>query len=245
MNQDFAIPFTPANARRLVRFNEFLNIEITPEIAELAETDMISELNFDPFVCVHSKEKEMITQFLLDCNMRGIFQQEYHPSFGEIELLNTVKIHKPDCVTIFSNRENIWAKAGKFLGYQKINFRTFFIKAEDIDKFRTGVLIIDFNFQPEYSHLNKIRDIATEFEKTIVFSPKGKHLESWPALARSLFPLMPSALYPRIVKNVPKEWSQVPICMFATLFNMALFPEFVVDMDLISDDNFSLRQVIN
>jgi hypothetical protein len=245
MNQDFGLSLTPANARRLVRFQKIFKLELSDAIISLAKQDRINQDDFDQFVCPHSEVKETVTQFLLDCNLRGIIQQDYHPEFSETELLNVIKIKKPKHITIFTNRQGIWQKAAKSLLLGKnIHYCPpyFYTSSEDIDKLRDGVLIVDL-IKSEFSYMNKLRDFSSEFPQTILFSAKKEttdDLIAWTVLAKALFPTMPHPLYPKLVKNIPEEWKELPLSLFATFYNVCLFPEYVIEssiIDLMSDDN--------
>ena len=251
MNQDFGLSLTPANARRLLRFQEIFNIELPSELTELAEQDLISEDCFDKFVCRYNNVTRTITQFLLDCNLRGIVQQNYHPEFSETELLNTINITKPSHITIITGRSDLWQKTAKTLFIKNnIHFFNYFaISSEDMDKLREGVLIIDFDTKLEFNNMTRFRDFACEFPQTLLFSSLAEDTERlilWTSLARILFPTMPHPLYPRLVKSIPIEWENIPLSLFATFYNMCLFPEYITDpkiIELMNDDNKSFHNV--
>lgn len=231
MNQDFGLSLTPANARRLLMFQNISNISLPDEIEHLAGQDMIGEDTFDDFVCPYNEEKRVITQFLIDCDGRGIVQRKYH-RFGGIEVVNVARFFKPDHIVIFAQQKVPWKMAAKAFFLDNVIVRDpFDLTNDEIDRFRSGVLIIDLERNDQ--HLHKIRSFASEFQRTILFDETNY---PWPMLAEVLFPTMPHPFYPKVVKDIPTVWKNKPISMFAPFFNMCVFPQFIVDKQILSDD---------
>ncbi len=231
MNQDFRLLLTPAIARRLCLIGKTCNIELPDQMYELAKQDMINEDSFD-FACPFSETKRFITQFLLDCNLRGIVQNVYHPEFDETALANTIRLSKPEMITINSPRREVWNNATKssFL-YGITKIYTAMPSSEIIDARRTGVLIIDFsNFDMGREN---IHILGMEFSKTLVFDKtEWNSLIPWTVLAEQLFPTMPSGLYPRLVKDVSQSYTETSLHMFARLYNTCIFEELITDTNI-------------
>jgi hypothetical protein len=234
MNQDFGLSLTPAIARRLLRIQEVSNVKLPDDLTILAQQDMIDEQSFDQFVCAYSDEKRAITQFLLDCDLRGIVQRLYHPCFDEMALLNAVRLGHPEHIVIFTERRDVWKQASKALFLDKVTHLHyhFRLSSEEIDKYRSGVLIVDLQ-QGEWS---KIRDYGAEFAKTIIYDHKTADQMSpsvlpnpWVFAAHALFPTMPDPMYPRIIEDIPEFWRDKPIHLFSVYYNMCIFREYVND----------------
>ncbi len=232
MNEDFALLLTPANARRLLRLSQACDMTIanTEELLEIAATDTIPYDAFDPFVCPHSLTRETITQFLLDNNLRGIVQQDYHPDFNEIALMNTVRLRRPEFVSVFTNREKVWKDAAKAclpLGVNVDVCRHYTMTGENIDKRRSGILIIDNDATSESSP-HKLRAFASEFASTLYFDGlRGFDLiPPWTLPASMMNPTMPTSLYPRTVSDVGESYKK-SLYLFAPLYGVCLFPELI------------------
>jgi len=234
MNEDFALLLTPANARRLLRIAQAcdMTIDNIEELLEIAVTNTLPEDAFDQFVCPYSLTREVITQFLLDNNLRGIIQQDYHSDFNEIALMNAVRIKRPNSVTVFTNREKTWKDAAKAclpLGVDVNVSRPYMMVGDDIDKHRSGILIID-NDATTASAPHKLRAFASEFASTLYFdSLRGFNLiPPWTLVASMMNPTMPNPLYPRMVIDVSESYKK-PLYLFAPLYGVCLFPELIDD----------------
>jgi hypothetical protein len=223
VNQDFGLSLTSSIARRLLRFQQTCNIILPDDLQELATKNVVTEADFDPFVLSPNETRLMATQFLLDCNLRAIVQQTYHPTITELTVMNAVRLMKPESVTVMTARSNIWSNASKAFFLDAKIVRPFDLNGEDIDKRRSGVLIVDY----EPSHF-MYRDFGNEFAQTIFFdrTRDWSSLVPWPILAQSMFPTMPTPLYPRVVQKVSDTYNK-PLHMFAPLYNVCLFPELV------------------
>ncbi len=225
MNQDFVLLLNPANARRLIRFQKILNMILPEGIEEISKQDLIDENCFDSIVCPYSEVKRDITQFLLDCNMRGIVMNKIHPEFSEIELINAVRISKPKSIMICSHNDS-WKKACNAFFLKdivKLKSHPKHITSQEIDDFRDGVLIIETGFNVlEYP--KEIRNMGIEFAKTIVYDTNdfpSLHIFNyvWNNIITSLFPTMP-------ISFTKKSDNKEPY-MFAQLYNTCLFPEHI------------------
>lgn len=241
MNQDFGLSLTPANARRLLMFQEVsTNIVLPDAVRQMAEQDMITERNFDTFVCPYNEERRMITQFILDCNQRCIIQRVYHP-FGHTEIINAVRLMKPKHIIIFTENRTLWQTAARAFFLNNVIIKhPFRMTSDEIDQYRSGVLIIDVDHrETAYKmHGYRIQNFASEFQQTIIYDSWTASHYPWPLLAKLLFPTMPSPLYVRTTADIPNMWITKPISYFAPYFNMCLFPEFIKakDMKLLSDE---------
>jgi hypothetical protein len=223
VNQDFCLTLTPANARRLRMFQNVSNIILPDDLNMIADQDMIGPDSFDQFVCPYNEEKRTITQFLLDCDLRGIVQRLYH-RFGVMEIINTVRLAKAKITIVFTRDKDTWTKAAKALFVDVLICNPFQLSGEEIDKYRDGVLIIDFNHE---TSLSKIRSFATEFQRTILYDNQTELKYPWQMLANALFPTMPHPLYSKIVEDAPGN--DKASHAFAPYYGMCLFEEFITD----------------
>lgn len=235
MNQDFGLSLKPATARRLIRIQQVCNVALPENLIDLALQDRIGENAFDPFVCPCDDAKLEITQFLLDCNLRGIVQRNYHLEFNEMALLNAIRHVKPNFVTIYSDRHDVWKDAAAAFFVSDVVKITSSMTNEEMDERRSGILI--FDGPPVGPSINtamtKLRNFGSEFPRTLVFDRRQdwNMLMPWNLWAQSLWPTMPNPLYPRIVKNISEAYNK-PLHMFAPLYNVCMFPELMEDAAL-------------
>lgn len=238
MNEDFGLLLTSGNARRLIRFQRSFNISVSDGLDRIAQQDLIDEAAFDAIICPADAVKLAITQFLLDCNLRGVIQYNFHREFSEIAVLNAVRLAKPEHVVIFTERRELWRNCAKAWFQDDIChiYTPFNLSFEEIDKFRSGVLIVDCDNRTEM-FANKIRDFGSEFPRTIVYDPSCDDgfdgVAPWTFWARALFPTMPHPLYPRVVANIPNDWIDKHLSLFAPFYNVCLFPDLISDPRLV------------
>lgn len=224
MNQDFALLATPANARRLQVFQRVCKIDLPASIEALAAEDRIDESAFDSMVCPCDSVKLMITQFLLDCDLRGAIQTAYHPEFHPIALLNAVRLAKPDLVIVATNRRRIWQSASIAVNLpirQIADPSSYTVEGSlaSVDRHATVIYDVDHITTPAMRYLSR------EFARTIIYEHRElSHVMPWPFWARMLFPGMPHPLMPRLIKDVPSDWLKQPLAAFAVLYNVCLFP---------------------
>lgn len=227
MNQDFALLATPANARRLAMFRRVCQIDLPPDILALAAEDRIDESAFDPMACPYDTVKLTITQFLLDCGLRGVVQTAFHPEFHPIALLNAVRLAKPDVVVVATSRRRLWHAASSAVN-QPIQLivdpasHLLEKSLTPIDRHATVIHDVDNLTAPS------LRYLCREFAKTIIYEYRElSHIQVWPVWARMLFPSMPHPLMPRVIKEVPDGWLKQPLAAFAVLYNVCLFPHLI------------------
>jgi len=223
VNQDFALLATPANARRLLLLQRAGQIELTPAILELAAEDCLEASALDSLVCPDNPVKRIISQFLLDCQLRGIVQPAYHPEFEALALLNTVRLTTPSQVIVLSSYRRTWLSGAiavpvrcQTLGWLEQNLAT-------VD--RHSVVI----YEPDYhvnQHQNSLRFLVREFPRFIIYDSREiGRLSHWSEWARLLFPTMPHPLLPHLAKDVPAYWRSLPLAAFAVFYNVCLFPD--------------------
>lgn len=248
MNQDFALSATPSNARRLLLLQHIGAIHITDEIRALAARDMIDESHFDPLVCPYHPVKHRITQFLLDCKLRGVVMADFHPEYNEIALLHAIKLANAPRIHIVSNQLSRWNPAIAALSLAPIVEKSSFLmlSREQIDQHRHNtVLVVDANLG---ILRGKLRILAQEFAQIIVYQARdgnqSLHTE-WLVWANLLFPTMPHPLYPHVVENVPAAWLELSLVDFAPFYNTCLFPDLISERSLLVylDDRQVMRSL--
>ncbi len=262
MNQEFLLHATPANARRLLRFAQInKKIKVTDELKEIAQQNRVSKEDFNAFACRHSPERETITQFLLDCDLRAVLQTIYHPCMHEVALLNAVRLSACSPITILSYNRSKWRLAAKanFLTDVKLVMLHEMTGAE-IDARRHGVLIIDMavlnmKFVLTSGNQGQSIQLLREFPRTILYSDaKSDHPASsvlstshWTNIAAALFPTMPHPRAIRSIKPNPHHWEQIPLRDFATFYNCCIFPEYISSKQLINlaDDQLLVEKADN
>ena len=248
MNQDFVLSATPSNARRLMLLQRIGAIHITDEIRALAARDAIDESHFDPLVCPYHPVKHRITQFLLDCKLRGVVMANFHPEYNEIALLHAIKLAKAPRIHIISSHHTRWNPAIAALSLTPIVEKSPFLmlSKQQIDQHRHNtVLVVDANLSVLRG---KLRILAQEFAQVIIYqandSNRSLHSE-WLVWANLLFPSMPHPLYPHVVENVPAAWSELSLVDFAPFYNTSLFPDLISERSLLVylDDRQVMRSL--
>lgn len=231
MNQDFGLSLTPANARRLLRFRETFNIQLLNDLSELAQQERITETDFDPLVCPCNETRLTVTQFLLDCKLRGVVQQNFNREFDETALLHAIHLTKPSAITIIAKNKIVWRLALRCFGLERISEIHTGLSAETVTRRRASVLIYNVGDddigRPLYNHAN-------EFAQFIVFESlrDSTTLIPWTLWAHMLFPTMPTPLYARMVRQIPMDWCNIPLYKFAPFYNVCLFQELIALTDL-------------
>jgi hypothetical protein len=238
MNEDFGLSYTPGIARRLQILSRTGGIMLSEELNTLATEGGISEKDFDAFACPMTPTRKQVTQFLLDCDLRGIVQRKIHPEIAEVVICNAIRLKKPSHLTIFTQRRDVWRNAAKAMFLDDItSIRNHYqMTGEEIERDHGGVLLVDFqdNIEPQIA---KLRDFSREFPSTIIYET-FTGMTPWPLFAMIMFPTMPSPLLPRITSHVTSVWQDVPLHMFAPFYNACIFPELITDavvLDEISD----------
>jgi hypothetical protein len=240
MNQDFALLPTPANARRLLMLQRICPIEVSAEITAIAQRETIGESQFDPLICPHHPVKQAITQFLLDCRLRGIVQANYHPEYNEIALLHTLKLAHADRIHIVTNKPSRWTRPIAALSLERVTHTSLslFLSKDSIER-RDTVLVVDVTMGIMRSRL---RVAAQDFPQIIIYQANDGQTNlhaHWVIWAHLLFPGMPHPLYMALVENVPSAWRHRSLAEFAPFYNTCLFPELITDRQLLRslDDN--------
>jgi hypothetical protein len=244
VNQDFALLATPANARRLLRFSRIFQIELSPAIIALATQDCLGEQAFDSLVCPYDRVKHTVSQFLLDCNLRGAVQTAYHPEINPITLLNVVRLAAAEIVVV-TGRRRAWSMAAKALN---IPLRTGSLtwleqSLEQID--RRSAVIVETDDREIASYL--LRNISREFARTIIYDTSDlARLVPWVVWAQLLFPAMPHPLFPRMVADMPAAWASVSLAAIAVFYNVALFPDLVTIPSVVTalEDQYLLQRLM-
>lgn len=235
MNQDFALLATPGNLRRLMLFQQVCAMEISDELHTMAKRDMLDEQHFDPLVCPYHPVKLAITQFLLDCNLRGIVLADYHPEYNEIAVLHALKLAQAERIHIITNRSARWSAPIAALSLESITHTSQLLQLskEEIDQRHNTVLIVDCNMGVMHGRL---RIAAQEYPRIIIYQSDDGHIDlhtQWVIWAHVLFPTMPHPLYVHLVENIPSAWRRQPLMRFAPLYNTCLFPDLITDRDLL------------
>lgn len=245
MNQDFALLATPANARRLLLFQQVCALEIADELHAIAKHDMIGEHHFDALVCPYHPVKRAITQFLLDCNLRGIVPADFHPEYNEIALLHALKLAHSEHIHIITNKSSRWTAPIAALSLEARTRTSQFLQLtkEEIDCRHNTVVVLDCNLS---TMRNRLRIAAQEFPQIIIYQSDDGHIDlhtQWIIWAHLLFPTMPHPLYVRLIENIPSAWRSLPLMRFAPLYNTCLFPNLITDSDLLHylDDDVVIR----
>jgi hypothetical protein len=215
-----ALLATPATVRRLLLMRQAGKIDLTPEIIAVADQDRLDESAFDPMVCPYDIIKLTISQFLLDCNLRGAVQSMWHPEFHPLALLNAVR-HGADQAVIVTLRRGVWVPAARAVNLPVTILPTTTLgKLDRID--RRTVLIHDVCGTDHH-----LRNWVREFPRTIIYDYSDVRLVPWIYWARLLFPGMPHPLLPRIIKDVPSNWANLPLAAFALYYNVCIFPHLI------------------
>jgi len=205
MNQDFALLATPANARRLLMFRRCCRLTVPSDIAALAVQDTIDENAFDPMVCQPCVEKHTITQFLLDCGLRGVVQADYHPTMTPLSLLNALRLANPARIIIITERRLVWTAAITALSLSSAALVRSVAALEDAP--RDAVIVFEHPSDIHQSMSQTLTNVTREFPRFIIFDPQQgfERLTHWSIWARGLFPGMPHPLLPRLLRDVPSD----------------------------------------
>ena len=243
MNQDLALLATPANARRLRLFSRILPIELSPAISALATQDCLDQRVFDSLVCPYDAVKHTVTQFLLDCDLRGTVQTAYHPEVNPVALLNAVRLVTTEIIVI-TGRRHVWSMAATALNItlQIGSLAWLEQHLERID--RRSVLIVETDDREIASHL--LRNVSREFPRTIIYDISDlARLVPWVVWAQLLFPAMPHPLFPRMIAEMP-AWERVPMAAVALFYNVALFPHLVTTPSVVAalEDQHLLQRLM-
>jgi hypothetical protein len=225
VNREFLLPAEPAVARRLLLLHQFGLIDLPAGLAKLAEQDRIPKSAFDQIICPHTPEREMIMQFLIDNNMRGIVQAAYHPGIDETTMLNIARVSSIGKVSVISRRTKTWRSAAKawFLPDFDIMYPHIDHNERWIDARRDGILIIDLDTDDDYQYICK--PLIREFPHAILYQSSNIPIADcvhWSLLANLLFPTMHAVSLIRT--NGPPHWAKKHLNDFALFYNMCLFP---------------------
>jgi hypothetical protein len=224
VNQDFAMLATSAMARRLLLLQPLCQLTLPEAITQLAAQNRLADNAFDPY----DSTRHVISQFLLDCNLRGVIQADYHPEMTPLAVLNVVRISQPTQIVIVSERRRVWANAGIALSLI-IKIVTSVSALEDIDYH--AVVIYDTNYSSTMSVSGALQNVVRDFPHIIVFDDRRgfDRLMHWTLWARLLFATMPHPLYPRRTADVPIIWKDHPLVDFAVFYNVCIFPNLITD----------------
>lgn len=235
MNQDFALLATPANARRLILLQQVSKIELSSDIIALAATDCLGETAFDPLVCPMHPVKLAVSQFLLDCGLRGIIQTAYHPEIDPITVLNMMRIDK---VIVLSHRQRTWRRAATVLGMtiqciSSIGWLEHNLSQVD----RHAVLIYDADAN---NFPSRLRHLVREFPRFIIYdATKLSDVTHWIVWARILCPHMPSPVY------LMKDTSDLPLAAFAVFYNVGIFRHLIMAPSIVAAlDDLLVERVV-
>jgi len=243
VNQDFALLATPANARRLLLFSRIFQIELSPAIIALTTQDRLDEQAFDSLVCPYDRVKHTVSQFLLDCDLRGMVQTAYHPEINPVALLNVVRLAASEIVVV-TGRRHAWSMAATALN---ISLRTGSLgwleqNLEQID--RNSAVIIETDDREISSYL--LRNVSREFPRTIIYDTSDlARVVPWVVWANLLFPAMPHPLFPRMIADMPPACAGLPLAAIAIFYNVALFPDLITIPSIAAalDDQYLLQRL--
>jgi hypothetical protein len=228
VNQDFALLLTPAIARRLLRLPSRPMIDLPPEVAEIAEQDRIPLNEFDSFICPPTPERVAISQFMLDCNMRGSLEARYHPCMDETSILNVARLTRSPVTVLTTRRKDIWRDAAKNLFMTNVTYRQ--LQERDdywIDDHCRDVLIFDLQIR---NSIYLAARLAREFARTFIYvsyTVPDEQTPNWTGLAGTLFPDMPNPT----LRHLGEEPLQ-SLAQRAAYYNNALFLEYISDTKL-------------
>ena len=244
MNHDFALLATPANARRLLLFRRVVSVDVSPAIIDLAAQDCLDEQVFDSLVCPYDAVKHTVSQFLLDCGLRGGVLTAYHPEINPVALLNVVRLVTSDIIVV-TGRRHAWSMAAQALN---IPLRTGSLSwleqhLDEIDRWTT--IIVETDDHQLSPHL--LRNVSREFPRMIIYDISDlKRLVPWVVYGQLLFPTMPHPLFPRMIKEIPPAWEGVPLAAFAIFYNVAVFPQLITTPSVVAalEDNYLLQRLM-
>jgi hypothetical protein len=221
VNQDFVLSATPGIARRLLLLQHASKLDLSPAIVALAEQDRIDDRAFDALVCPDHPVKRQITQFLLDCDLRGVVQRAYHPEFNPLALLNVLRLAKATEVIVLTTYHRVW-KTGAFpLPVQCMSLTWFEKHLMTIDR---GAVVV-YDAEPcTGNQFVRLRYLVREFPRFIIYdSTEIERSSHWALWARLLFPTMPHPLASMVLQDTPAHWSALPSSAFALFYNVCLF----------------------
>jgi hypothetical protein len=252
MNQDFATLATPANARRLLLLRRVCKLNIPPAIVALATQDTLSAEAFDPMVCPYHIEKHAITQFLLDCNLRGVIQADYHPIMTPLNLLNVARLANPQRIIIVTERRLVWSAAITALMLSSASIVRSWAALDDVA--RDTTIIFDPAWEGSGSHYRmqsqpnrQLFNTVREFPKFMIYEQQQgfERLTHWSVWARSLFPGMPHPLTPRLLQNVPSDWQKMSLAAFALFYNVCIFPHLITTPTIVAalEDDYAASRL--
>jgi hypothetical protein len=243
MNQDIALLATPANARRLLLFRRVCKLDLAPEIVALATQDCLDEQVFDSMVCPYDSVRYAISQFLLDCNLRGGVQVAYHPTMNPLALLNVVRVAAPPQIMVVSARRRVWSMAASALGLAVQMTSPTALLEEHVN--RRTVVIMEVDDQMGISRYH-LRNICREYPHLIIYDVSDvDRLVPWAVWGQLLFPTLPHPLMPRLVADVPDDWKAVPLVAFALLYNICILPHLITTPSIVAalDDDYIAKRL--
>ena len=244
MNQDFALLATPANARRLLLFSHVLPIDLSPAIITLAAEDCLDARIFDSLVCPHDVVKHTVTQFLLDCDLRGGVQTAYHPEINPVALLNVVRQVTADIIVV-TGRRHVWSVAATTLNISLQTGSLTWLEQHLAKIDRSSAVIVETDDREVSSHL--LRNVSREFPRMIIYDTSDlARVVPWVVWAQLLFPTMPHPLFPRMIAEMPVAWERVSMAAIAVFYNIALFPHLVMRPSVAAalDDEYLLQRLM-
>jgi hypothetical protein len=217
MSRDSVMLATPAIARRLLLLQRHANLVLPPQIHELASQQRIDPEQFDPLVCPHTRERETVIQFLLDCEMRATVQANYHPDIDPTTILHAANLFSPKMVSVVSKTTTLWRQAARTLFIDDFDVcAANYVTGEWIDKRRCGALIIDVGSDPRRLPSSAL---LREFPHCVLYQPlvAADQIFDWRVLSFRLFPTMPNPFVFSSVKADAKD--------LALYYNTCIFPE--------------------
>jgi hypothetical protein len=243
VNQDLALLASPANARRLLLFSRVVSINLSPAIIELAAQDCLDEQVFDSLVCPYDTVKHTVSQFLLDCGLRGGVLTAYHPEINPVALLNVVRLVKSE-IMVITGRRHTWSMAAQALNIalQTVSLSWLEQNLDQIDRWTT--VIVETDDHQISPHL--LRNVSREFPRLIIYDISDlKRLVPWVVYGQLLFPAMPHPLFPRMIKELPAAWERVPLAAFAVFYNIGLFPHLITIPSVVAalEDDYLLQRL--
>jgi hypothetical protein len=242
VNQDFLLPATPANARRLLLFRRVTPIELLVSLEELAAQDRLDPAAFD-WVGGGSLTRT-VAQFLIDCDLRGVVQADYHPEITPLCVLHTVRLKHAAPVVVISERRHTWSIACTAV---RVNAQIASTLHALDDTSRDTLVIYDTNYGPTLNLSNRVREVMREFPRFIVYDQQRgfDRLVHWTLWARWLCPSMPHPLYPRGIVDVPEAWKKLRLADFAAFYNVCLFPHLITEPRIVAalEDDYVVEQL--
>lgn len=217
MSRDSVTLATPATARRLLWLQRHANLTLSPTIHDLASQQRVNPEQFEPLICPHTRERETVVQFLLDCEMRAIVQANHHPDIDPTTMLHAANLFQKKMVSVVSTTTGLWRHAARSLFLEDFDVcAPNAVTGEWIDKRRDGVLIIDVG-----SDLRVLPSgaLLREFPHCVLYQPMvaADQVFDWRVLSFRLFPMMPNPFVFSSVKADAKD--------LALYYNACIFPD--------------------